>query len=313
MQEFRFSIILTFIFLHANLSFAQQDQSEDVELAEKIENLTKNFKGEIGIFIQHLKTGKTVEIQADSVFPTASIVKIPIMIGVFDKIENKELHYRQTFTYRDSIKYGGSGLMQFFKDSTETDLSTLLALMLSYSDNTTSLWNQALAGGGVRINEIMDELDFPATRVNSRTPGREKIWEKYGWGQTTPREMAQILVKVYERELLSPEASEQMYRLLSNSYYLEYAISGIPPGVNVASKQGMVNGSRSEVFLVNAPEGSYVCSIFTKNNADESWGYENEAWVLARQISNLVYNYFNPSLPYHPTEKQNEYMTNYED
>ncbi|WP_339868187.1 serine hydrolase [uncultured Algoriphagus sp.] len=302
------SALVLSIFILAFTTKLQAQTTLDQELTSSIKEISETFHGDIGIYIQHLKTGATVEISSDSLFPTASIVKIPILLGVFDKIEKGELHYREPLIYRDSIKYGGSGIMQFFKDSTQTDLSTLLALMLSYSDNTTSLWNQALAGGGMQINTVMDKLGYEHTRVNSRTPGRESNWEKYGWGQTTPKEMAKILVQLNNREIISPAASELMYRLLSNTFYTDYAVSGIPAGVNVASKQGMVNSSRSEVFLVNAPEGDYVCAIFTNNNEDKSWNYDNEAWVITREISNFIWNYFNPSQPYSQPEGTNKYL-----
>lgn len=298
--------LFTVIFaISSNLSAQTKN---DPLLEKSIKELITSFQGDIGIYIKNLKTGAHVEISADTLFPTASIVKVPILLGIFDKIEKGELHYRQELIYRDSIKYGGSGIMQFFKDSTQTDLSTLVALMLSYSDNTTSLWNQALAGGGVQINELMEKLGYENTRVNSRTPGRESIWEKYGWGQTTPKEMADILVKINARKMLNPAADEQMYRLLSNTFYTDYAVSGIPAGINVASKQGMVNASRSEVFLVNSPDGDYVCAIFTKNNVDESWDFDNEAWVLTRKISNMVWNYFNPKQPYSQPEGSEKYL-----
>ncbi|WP_192350689.1 serine hydrolase [Algoriphagus sp. Y33] len=297
------------LFLTFTLSIGLLAQSgTDYHLETSIQELTESFQGNIGIYIKNLKTDATVEINADTLFPTASIVKIPILLGIFDKIEKGELHYREPLVYRDSIKYGGSGIMQFFKDSTLTDLSTLIALMLSYSDNTTSLWNQALAGGGTQINNVMDQLGYTETRVNSRTPGRELIWEKYGWGQTTPKEMADILVHLNNGDLISQAASEQMYRLLSNTFYTDYAVSGIPPGINVASKQGMVNASRSEVFLVNSPEGSYVCAIFTKNNVDQSWDFDNESWVLTRKISNLIWNHFNPNHPYTQPEGIEKYL-----
>ncbi len=288
-------ILWLFILMCCNSVIAQV--TTDKKLESSIRELTASFNGDVGIYIQNQKTGAMVEINADTIYPTASIVKIPILLGIFDKIEKQELNYREPLVYRDSIKYGGSGIMQFFKDSTQTDLSTLIALMLSYSDNTTSLWNQALAGGGAEINELMDRLGYQNTRVNSRTVGRESIWEKYGWGQTTPREIADIFIKLNNRELISPAASEQMYRLLSNTFYTDYALSGIPAGVNVASKQGMVNASRSEVFLVNSPQGDYVCAIFTDNNEDKSWDYDNEAWVMTRKISKLIWNHFNPINP----------------
>lgn len=245
-------------------TFAQKQS-----LRQILEKETAGFRGDEGIYVLHLKTGEEAAINADTIFPTASIVKVPILVGVMDKIEKGELGYHQKLVYRDSSKYGGSGLMQYFKDSTETELNILMSLMITYSDNTTSLWCQALAGGGERINEIMESLGLQHTCVNSRTPGREEDWEKYGWGQTTPREMAQLLIKIRKGDVISPTASGRMYRLMGNIYYDEYALSAIPAQVQTASKQGMVNASRSELVMVNAPKGDYVFYFATKNNEDQ--------------------------------------------
>ena len=190
--------------------------------------------------------------------------------------------------------------MQFYKDSTKTDLRTLAALMITYSDNTTSLWLQELSGGGAEINKLMEEMGLEHTRVNSRTEGREDIWKVYGWGQTTPREMSEILVRIRNREAVSPRASDEMYRMLTNSFYTDYSLSQIPPYIQTAAKQGMVNDSRSELVMVNAPSGDYVFYFATKNNEDQSWEFNNEAWKLSRDISSYLWNYFEPASKWKP-------------
>ena len=301
-------IIVLCLWMVSVTGFAQNTQ-RDLELQQKLEALIDDFKGDVGIYVKNLETGKEVAINADTIFPTASIVKVPILVKIFDKIEKGDLNYNDTLVYSTDRIYGGSGLMQFYKDSTKTDLRTLVALMISYSDNVTSLWNQELAGGGEAINELMDELGLEHTRVNSRTDGREKDWKKYGWGQTTPREMASILVEIRNRELISPAASDEMYRLLGNSFYQDYALSQIPPYVQAAAKQGMVNKSRSELFMVNAPSGDYVCYIATKNNEDESWKDGNESWELQRKISAMLWNYFEPNSDWKPAEGAKEILT----
>ncbi len=189
-------------------------QKEDRKLTAKLQELFRGFHGDVGVYVEHLKTGRYAAINADTVFPTASIVKVPLLVGLFDKLDKGELKYHQPMIYRDSAKYGGSGIMQFFKDSAATEISVLAALMMSYSDNTTSLWNQALAGGGQRVNEIMEQYGFKDTRVNSRTPGRADIWKIYGWGQTTPREMARLVTMIRRGQIISPAASDRMYRLM---------------------------------------------------------------------------------------------------
>lgn len=282
--------LLLLILLPA-LAFSQEDR----KLEKGLRNLITGFNGDIGIYVKNLKTGSYAAINADSIFPTASIVKIPILVGIFDKIEKGELSYHQPLMYRDSLKYGGSGLMQFFKDSTATELSVLLALMMSYSDNVASIWNQQLAGGGQRINELMVQYGLDVTRVNSRTPGRADIWKIYGWGMTTPREMAELLVKIRKGEVISKAASERMYRLMTHGYYDEGALSRISPCVQAAHKTGSLDESRSEVVLVNAPHGDYVFYIGTKNNKDQRWTDDNEAQVLIRNIAMLIWNYYEPS------------------
>ena len=283
------------------VNFAQEVET-DTGLEQKLKELTASFKGDVGVYVKNLKSGKEAAINADTIFPTASIVKVPILAKIFDKIEKGELSYKDSLVYTEDRVYGGTGLMQFYKDSTKTDLRTLIALMISYSDNVTSLWNQELAGGGEAVNELMAEIGLEHTRVNSRTEGRDKDWEKYGWGQTTPREMAYILEKIRKRELISAAGSDEMYRLLGNSFYQEYALSQVPPYVQSAAKQGMVNKSRSELFMVNAPSGDYVCYIATKNNEDDSWDDDNEAWQLQRKISALLWNYFEPESDWEPAE-----------
>jgi beta-lactamase class A len=282
-----YRLLCIFLLLPA-LAFSQQD----FKLENGLRDIIKGFNGEVGIYVSHLKSGRYADINADTVFPTASIVKIPILVGVFDKIEKGELKYHQPLVYRDSIKYGGSGLMQFFKDSSETELSVLVALMMSFSDNTTSLWNQALAGGGQRINELMEQYGLMKTRVNSRTPGREDIRKIYGWGMTTPREMAGLLAKIRNGEVISKAASARMYRLMTHGYYDEVGLSQIPPYVQAAHKSGSVDASRSEVLLVNAPHGDYVFYVGTKNNKDQRWTDENEAEKLIRKISAYLWEYF---------------------
>jgi len=84
-----------------------------------------------------------------------------------------------------------------------------------------------------------------------------------------------------------------MLRILSRQYWDEEALSQIPAGVFVADKSGAVNKSRSEVMYVNSKKNPYILSIFTKNNKDTSWDATNEAWVLFRKLSAMVWKYYN--------------------
>lgn len=267
-------------------------QKSDKKLKATIQNLIQGFHGDIGVYVKNLKNGKTVTLNADTIFPTASMVKIPIVIGIMDKITHGELWYHQELQYRDSLLYEGVDILGSFKDSEKIELSKVMMLMLSMSDNTASLWLQSLAGTGVRINAILDSMGFSKTRVNSRTPGREEARNTYGWGQTTPREMATLLQKIFNGDVVSKAASDRMLRSLNRNYWDGESVSQVPPYATVFSKNGAVDESRSEVVLVRGKKSSYVFCICTKNNKDQRWEPSNEAWQLTRKLSALLWNYF---------------------
>jgi beta-lactamase class A len=269
-------------------------QKVDKKLQRQVEELVKGFNGDVGVYIRDLRGGKIVAINADTVFPTASVVKVPILVGVMDKINRGELAYRQNLQYRDSLLYAGADILGSFKQDEKIDLSKVMMLMLTMSDNTASLWLQSLAGTGTRINELMDSLGLPNTKVNSRTPGRESIRSIYGWGQTTPREIATLFERIYRGEIISRAASDQMLRVLKREYWNDRAQSQLPPYVTVFSKTGAVNQTRNEVILVKGDKSLYVLSIFSKNNKDESWANSNEAWLLTKKISALLWGYYEP-------------------
>jgi beta-lactamase class A len=279
--------LLAFIFVVALVP--AQAQRVNKKLQQQLEIITAGFKGEVGIYVKDLQTGKMASINADSIFPTASMVKVPILIGIMDKLNKGELKYHQELTYKDSLLYAGSDLLASLKHNEKVELSKVIMLMLTTSDNTASLWLQSLAGTGTRINQILDSIGYTGTRVNSRTQGREANRDKFGWGQTSPKEMASLFEALANRNLMDATSSEKMLRLLGRNYWDEEALSQIPPDVFVASKNGAVNASRSEVVYVSGKNARYVFCICTKNNKDTSWELNNEAWELARKVSKLLW------------------------
>ncbi len=295
------------IFCFLLLSLSSISQKTDKKLTREIEALLKNYGGVIGVYVKDIKKNKIVAINADTIFPTASMIKIPILVGVMAKIERGELQYNQPLQYRDSLLYAGVDILGSFKQDEKIDLSKVMMLMLTMSDNTSSLWLQSLAGTGTRINELLDSIGLKDTRMNSRTPGREGNRSLFGWGQTTPREMATLLEKIARNQLFSPVATERMQRSLSRQFWDGHAVSQIPPYISVYTKNGAVNESRSEVLYVNAPHRPYVFCISTKNNKDTSWQRTNEAWALTRKISKLLWEYFEPRDKWEPSNSDRIY------
>ncbi len=292
--------VLVFIFLLSSAgTFAQKT---DTHLQQKITQLLKGFNGNAGVFVYEMRGNKIAAVHADTIFPTASMVKVPILIGLMHKIVNGQLLYHQDMLFTDSVRYSeGQEILASFKDSTKISLNELMMLMMSMSDNGASLWLQGLSGGGTQINKYMDSLGLRHTRVNSRTEGRKENYNLYGWGQTTPKEMATLMKRIVENKIINKQISERMLRLMSRQFWDEDAISQIPPNVFVADKSGAVDATRDEVLYVNGSH-PYIFCICTKNNKDTSWQTNNEAWVLTRKLSSLLWKYFNPKSKWEPSQ-----------
>lgn len=277
-------------------------------LQNELTALTRDFEGDVGIYVRRLDSKKVVALRADETFPTASLVKVPILLGLFDKLERGELEYRKPLTYEVKRKYEGEDILAAFQDGAKIPVAELATLMCTFSDNTASLWLQELAGGGATINAWLAAHGYASTRVNSRTEDRKDAQKEFGWGQTTPREMAELVVAIHDGRAVSPAASEEMTRLLGRSYWTGEALSPIPPHVHALSKQGAVNRSRSEVVLVDAPHGAYVFCVITKNQKDESWDHANAGFQLLRDASRVIWNHFEPDSKWSPAAGAERYF-----
>ena len=90
-------------------------ENTDHELQSKLEALTRDFRGDVGVYVRHLSSGRTAAIRVDELFPTASMIKVPILLALFERFENGGLDYRSELVYRDSLLYAGSGILGSFR------------------------------------------------------------------------------------------------------------------------------------------------------------------------------------------------------
>jgi beta-lactamase class A len=285
------------------IAFAQTD----ISLTRQLQKTVGGFNGEVGIYMHNLKTGQTAEINADTVFPTASMIKVSILCGLMDKIQKGEIDYHQKLVFTEPLRYDTGDILGSVRDKDTIKLSKVAMLMITMSDNTASLWLQDMVTGEY-INNWLEQNGFEHMRVNSRVKGREEIRAKYGWGMTTPREMCKLFTMIGTGIAVSPEASERMYRNLGHIYWDDNALSQIPPYVQTASKQGFVDQSRSETVFVNAPHGDYVFSIITNHQKDKSYKHDNEGFVLIRNVSALLWHYFEPGSKWQQRARDEKFM-----
>ena len=269
---------------------AGNKQVPDFDRAEiRLNALVEAFAGDAGIYVKHVPSGREIGIHADTLFPTASMIKVPIMVRIVEMVDQGYFEYDSLFVYEDRLYYPGTDVVGAMKEGEGISLRKLIFLSVSFSDNTASLWLQELAGTGAGVNDKMERLGLEHTRVNSRTEGRRDNFQAYGWGQTTPREMTQLMQMIHDGVVINPQRSEEMYRFMSKTLWDDTALAVIPKYVNAASKQGAVSASKSEVVYVNAPAGDYLFTVITKNQQQRGFQPDNEGVVFIREVSRVLW------------------------
>lgn len=284
--------------LHSTL-LAAEPASDDPELAEKLVPMIAAHDGQVAVAVKHLPSGKQFLHRADAVMPTASLIKLPVMIEAYRQATAGQLNLDDLLTLEEADKVPGSGILtSHFSGGTRCSLRDAIRLMIVYSDNTAT--NLVIDEIGIKQTaETMAKLGYPETQLHSKVyRGSGSIFpersQKYGLGSTRGSDMLQLLESIDRKELISADACEAMLDYLLACDDRSKLARQLPSKVPFAHKTGALSAVRTDAGLIFSPAGSIAICVLTAQNADQSWGDENAAELLCGRIGRVVFDHFNP-------------------
>jgi len=278
-----------------------------------VTDLIRSFHGEMGIYAKNLETGETISINADTRFPTASLIKTAVMVEVFHQIAEGRLRREQTVTLSERDKAGDETVpVNVLHAGTPLTVSDLVPLMIAWSDNTATNLLIGLVGTS-NVDKRLDAYGLSKTRLYRPTfrDGRADVLpeeeREYGLGSTTPSEAARLMERIARGEAVNPEASAEMLRILAMQQDRAMIPRSLPVGRDetlVANKtgwdeekrpdaSGFKGDVRCDAAYVKSPRVRYVIAICARRIRDKSPGVDNEALRLGAELSRLVYDHFN--------------------
>ncbi|MEP7361971.1 MAG: serine hydrolase [Acidobacteriota bacterium] len=251
------AILFTSLPLLAQLSveqlWEQRFQKDVKDYAEKLD-------GVVGLAAIDLSTGHTLCFQCDVQFPTASSIKIPILIGMFRAMRNGEFKIEDKLTLDKKDMAGGSGHLNTTIEKGPLTLTVreLMTAMIETSDNTAT--NRCILMAGMeRVNSILDEFGLREIRlqrvmmdIDAALADRENI--------ATPREMARLVEMLYRNAAAPAEDCKAMFdimRLVKGGMN-----KALPAGVDIASKTGGITGVKNQVGIIYLKNRPFVLSIY---------------------------------------------------
>ncbi|MEP7382739.1 MAG: serine hydrolase [Gemmatimonadota bacterium] len=267
---------------------------DSAALRRALDRVADAHHGVVGYAIRDLDDGVAIARRGDETFPTASLIKVPILVTVFDLVQKGTLSLDDRLTLLRIDKVPGSGTLQFMHDGIELTVRDAAWLMSTISDNTATnlLLDRIIIR---RVWEKMESLGLPHSKVHSKSFLRISSVAmdssvKYGLGVTTPNEMARLFELMARGKAVSPAADSTMLDILEHNEdgALLQRYAG---GVRAAHKTGATDDVRTECSLFYLRHRVVAC-VLTKENADTRWALDSEPQVtMARMGEQIVQAY----------------------
>lgn len=265
-------------------------------LEPRLEQRIAQHKGTVGLAIIDLVSGEQLAIRGDQPVSSASVIKLPILVELFHQIERGPLRLTDPIIMTAADQRPGSGVLQFFSTPHQLTVGDAATLMIILSDNSAT--NLVIDKVGIRnVNARMDSLGFHNTRLHAKvflgtsTTIDTAATRKWGFGVTTPSEMAGLLARLYRGEVVSDTASKAMIDILENNFDYAEIPRLLPPGTTVAHKTGALNAARHDCGIVYARPHDYVLCVFTSDNTDQSWRLDNEGRTTIAELARITHEY----------------------
>ena len=271
----------------APVSFTRADTAR---LHRTLDSLAAAHRGIVGYTVHNVDTGERLERRGDETFPTASLIKVPILVTVSDLVEQGQLSLDDPLTLLKIDKVPGAGNLQYMHDGATITVRDAAWLMSVTSDNTAT--NLLLDRIVIRrVWEKMEKLGLPHTKVHSKVFLRIASVAmdssvKYGLGVTTPNEMARLFALLADGKAVSAKADSTMLDILAHNEDYN-SMQRHVEAVTVPHKTGATDQVRTECALFPLQSRVVAC-VLTKENVDQRWLLDNEAQVVMGQMGRAV-------------------------
>jgi beta-lactamase class A len=233
-------------------------------LKEDLESKAQAFRGDAGIIIVDLNTGWRYSLNKDKLFPSASIVKIPIMAACFQAAYEGKLNLREQMVLRLSNKTPGSGLLKNYASGTAIPVEKLIEIMITQSDNTAA-------------NMLIERLGFDYLNAYFKKSGLEHTnlsrkmmdfkFRKHGVeNYTCANDISSLLEKIYHRKFLSRQVSEKCLNMLLRQKVNDRIPKKLPDDCPVAHKTGLEKNVCHDAGIVFTQQGDFLICVLTKSN-----------------------------------------------
>lgn len=272
------------------------------ELRLAVERVTRSINATWGVYVKCLETGEEVAINADAVMDTMSVIKIPLMIEVFEQAKAGRLSLADRHVLTASDTRPGTGTLHLMDPGAVMTVKDLVTYMIVVSDNTATDILYRLVGGPAAVTARMRSYGLTSTTVEhpasvwfeglmaaiQRDGNPEGYYRRGGapFALSTPREIGVLLERMTRGELVDRTSSATMLgilrfqqartrlpRYLENPWAVPHKTGDSPPVI------------ANDAGVITVPGRTVVVSVFTANHFGDYGPLEEAIGRIAERVA----------------------------
>ena len=221
------------------------------------------------IYVWEYDQGQYVDINADSLYPAASIIKIPVLVRMFKSIEANQFTIYDEMKMIEQYRSSGSGNLQYSQAGRSYTMDYLAKIMIQDSDNTSTNMIMAKMGGMDDVNIGLRDWGISTTYVRTWLPDLK------GTNKTTAADMAKILYNLDNPGFLNINSREYIIDYMSHVKNDRLIHAGLGEGALFVHKTGDIGTMLGDAGIVYAPNGKkYIVVILAKRPHNAPQGKE---------------------------------------
>ncbi|MCB8985027.1 MAG: serine hydrolase [Ardenticatenaceae bacterium] len=273
-------------------------------LPSAIEQAAAGFNGRFALSALNLQTDQAFCLRADEVYPTASVIKLPVLLTLMQQVEDGLYDLDAPLMLRRADKIGGSGLLQHLTPGLTMPIRDWAFMMMSISDNLAT--NVLIDHVGLAaVNNWLDAHDYPDVRLHRKIDFGEIAKDQRNLGTASPDSLTRMITAVFRRQHISPTACDEMLRLMDGvgadrvGRYLPFSLYGSDEPeeqkLHLAGKTGSLMGMRAQTAVVwrgawDAQQGFALTVMTAADPTPERWSADSPGVLLIGRIAKILYD-----------------------
>lgn len=232
------------------------------------------------IYVWEYEQGKYVDINADTIYPAASIIKLPVLVRMFKSIEANQFTIYDEMKMIEQYRSSGSGNLQYSQAGKSYSMDYLAKIMIQDSDNTSTNMIMAKMGGMDDVNIGLRDWGISKTYVRTWLP------DLGGTNKTTASDIAKILYNLDNPGFLNINSREYIIDYMSHVKNDRLIQAGLGEGALFIHKTGDIGTMLGDAGIVYAPNGKkYIVVILALRPHNAPQGKD-----FIVKASSLIYN-----------------------